>query len=900
MTTTIKDITKRLRLRGLLLFIAGITPLFLMMANDKQLPHGTLYGFIALLFAILGVLDLLGLFYQPPPLVVSIRDTALCRLEGELRWTAPVLTFPIALVVGLLLLVVLGPIHLPWIIGAALCIIGLSAIRRPALLVLVVVSFIYLPMLGAYGLWDPWETHYGEVSREILSRDDWISLWWAQDGWFWSKPIFIFWSEALTWHATGIPYRPDTNFDYSEWILRFPIYLLSMGALLSIYLVVSKAFSKRAAVLSALTVGTIPYFFFLAHQAITDMPFVANMTIAVSLLLLAVFEDPERTATGYRVGRLVLSAQHLVIAVLLALVLPQIIYLTTRNVTLIDGPLFAWHKDQFISGSADNNGIPGNSPLHGSQPYLDALWFQPICQAALWLCGLLALLFALRRERRVQALTMFGFYIFCALAFMSKGIPGVALPGLIALLYLLTSQRWSLLLEGKLRIAAGIVTVTIVGMPWFVAMFFRHGQGFTNRLLIHDHINRLAAGVHGDTGSIQYFMAQFGYGMFPWIALVPAALLVWPFWRTAGDPDSKTLTMRRDTIIVMSVWFAATFTLFSAMITKFHHYIFPAAPPMAVLIGLIVDRMLQDRLTDRSPLETARILLPIMVAPVFWVVSIAGFVGDVRGVIPKEVKSAEAAYWAFDHPWHPAVCIILFIIGIALALYSARAIGRQAGAKTPAAQSVRGREISLGVALVAGAIVSAFVGRDLSWTTSSKPAGYERLIHLFVYNYDRPWPEQFDYRPILLGFTVVASVCVVAAALRALRPLMTCAVLGTALAFSFWCLNFYMIDLSPHWGQQTLMKKYYETRKGPEEPLVAWQMNWKGENFYTGNRVSVFVSLKNEDLTQWISKNRGKRAFFVLEHTRLGRFRGLLAGKKLTEVTSMRDCNKFILLSARL
>jgi len=31
-----------------------------------------------------------------------------------------------------------------------------------------------------------------------LSRDDWISLWWAQENWFWSKPILIFWSEALS------------------------------------------------------------------------------------------------------------------------------------------------------------------------------------------------------------------------------------------------------------------------------------------------------------------------------------------------------------------------------------------------------------------------------------------------------------------------------------------------------------------------------------------------------------------------------------------------------------------------------------------------------------------------------------------------------------------------------
>jgi len=893
------NIKKRLRIRGVSSLAVGVTVLFLLMANERQITYGSLYGFIALLISIFGLLDLMGLFTNLPDRVVSIADTPLCRANDEPRWRAPLFTFPIAFVLAVLLLVSLGPEYLPWIIVAALCVVSLSAIRRPALLVLVIVSFIYLPMLGAYGLWDPWETHYGEVSREILSRDDWISLWWAQDGWFWSKPIYIFWSEALTWDASGIAYLPDTNFEYSEWILRLPIYLLSIGALSAVFRMIKRVFNQRAAVFSALTLSTIPYFFFLSHQAITDMPFVANMTIAVSLLLLAVFEDPEREVTGYRVGRLVFSAQHVVIALLAALVLPQVLYLATRNVTMIDGPLFAWHKDQFLSGSGHNNEVPGNSPLHGARPYLDALWFQPMLQAALWLVALVVLLIILRRERRAQSLTTFGFYIFCALAFMSKGIPGVALPGLVALLYLFACQRWSLLLEGRLRIAAGIVTVTVVGIPWFVAMFIRHGQGFTNRLLIHDHINRLAAGVHGDTGSIQYFLWQLGYGLFPWIAFVPAAFLVWPFWSASRTPDAKVETMRRETILTLSLWFTATFTLFSTMITKFHHYIFPATPPVAILIGLVVDRMLGDKFEGKSPSQIARVIVPIAVAPVFWIIGIAGFFGDVRGVLPDDVLPGDIPHWAVDHPWHPAVCLLFLAIGTGLTFYSARQMPKADQAESDS-QTTDWRAVSLSAALIAGAVLAAFVGRDLSWTTSSEPAGYERLIHLFVYNYKRPWPQEFDYRPILLGFTLVACLCVIAASIRRLRPLMACAITGTALAFSFWCLNIYMIDLTPHWGQRTLMKRYYKERTGPEEPLVAWQMNWKGENFYTGNRVSVFVSLKNKELNEWIDKNRGKKVFFVLEHTRLARFRGVLKGKKIHEVTTMRDCNKFILISARL
>lgn len=80
-------------------------------------------------------------------------------------------------------------------------------VLTPAMIVVALGTAVLLPDLG-FGLWDPWETHYGEVAREILSRDDWISLWW-QDEWFWSKPILLFWMSALAMGVLGVPYGPD-------------------------------------------------------------------------------------------------------------------------------------------------------------------------------------------------------------------------------------------------------------------------------------------------------------------------------------------------------------------------------------------------------------------------------------------------------------------------------------------------------------------------------------------------------------------------------------------------------------------------------------------------------------------------------------------------------------------
>jgi hypothetical protein len=466
-------------------------------------------------------------------------------------------------------------------------------------------------------------------------------------------------------------------------------------------------------------------------------------------------------------------------------------------------------------------------------------------------------------------------------------------------MYLLTRNRWSLMLEGRLRIAAGVLTVSVVSQPWFVAMYIRHGNGFTNRLLIHDHINRLAAGVHGDKGTIGYFLGQLGFGMFPWVALWPAALGGWFYWHSERQDEPALARGRRDIYVVSGLWLVATFTLFSAMVTKFHHYIFPAVPPAAVLVGLALDRMLGDRPENGSLVRSAAALLSALFAPVCWVLALAGLYGDVRGVLPEGLAVAETARWTADHPWPAGACLSLLVLGVALAAISAR-MGSAADGASSGGGGETGRRLSLGAMLLAGAMLAAFVGRDLSWKTSARPAGFERLIHLFVYNYDRPWPEQFDYRPVLTGFAITATACCALAALHSLRPLMARALLGTALFFTFWSLNLYMIDLSPHWGQRELVERYYRERADPEEPLVAWQMNWKGENFYSGNRVAVFTSLKNDAIKKWIEENKGKRAFFILEHTRLKRLRSLLSPRKVRALTKSRQCNKFLLVSAKL
>ncbi|TFH28717.1 MAG: phospholipid carrier-dependent glycosyltransferase, partial [Myxococcales bacterium] len=513
------------------------------------------------------------------------------------------------------------------ILLALLCLIP-PALRRPGLLVMIAICAIYLPLLGTTSLWDPWETHYGEVAREILARNDWISLWWAQDNWFWSKPVLLFWMEALSMGFFGVDFMPDANPANPEWALRLPTVAMTLAALALIYTTTRRYFGRRAAALATLVTATMPQFFFVSHQAITDLPLVAAVTMAACCLIMAMQEDPDREATVFEVGRWKFSLQHVVLFAILGLILPQAVYLISRNISWVEGYGLVAHADRFLYGSAGNLDVPGNPSPRDQTPSVGGLGSQPFTQGILWLAVLSGLAMILRKERRVQPLLMYAFYVFCGVAFMAKGLLGIAIPGAAALFYLIASRRWTLLGRGELRVSTGVLIVAAVSLPWYLAMYVRHGPAFTNRLLIHDHINRLASGVHGDQGTIEYFLTQIGYATFPWIALIPAALLVLVSLRSRFARDG-----RGEMVMFLAMWMVSSFVLFSAMVTKYHHYILPAIVPAGILIGIGIAQWWGPKRPRATVLSAA--------AGLCAVVGFAWLAGDPRGVVPADSMHIE-------------------------------------------------------------------------------------------------------------------------------------------------------------------------------------------------------------------------------------------------------------------
>jgi 4-amino-4-deoxy-L-arabinose transferase-like glycosyltransferase len=929
----------------------GLFAAFLLMAHDSQWRWGVPAGIVFLFVGCWGLMDLLGTFDDPDDRVAAsntLRDLTVPLLRAVGGLVAFLLTIAGGQGAGgsqWMWGILVTASFLLWV--AAMFDVGVKLgplatdelgekrgiFARHGFWVLVAGAVLLFPAMGLYSLWDPWETHYGEVAREILSRDDWISLWWAQDGWFWSKPVLNFWIQSVAMASLGLHYKADEMLldgaghatRHPEWVVRTPNMLMTLVALYILYKGIAKVFGRRAGLISGLVLATTPDWYYLAHQTMTDMPCVAGLSAAMGLVIVALHTDDNQIARVYEIKagkiRFRLSAWHLAIGFVLLIAVPQILYLFSRNLELLlRGPYgFRPHWDEFWSGSKGNCGLPGNencviqnpaSIPKGVDAHPDGFGpsmlrffggFEPVLQGLVWAVMVGFLLWVNWGERRVKRLLYIGAWTCASVATMAKGPEGLGIPVVATLLWMGSKNRWRELL--RIEILSGTIIWVSLVFPWFVAMYVRHGAQFTDRLLFHDMFNRALHHVHdtneGDDTSIRFYLWQLGYALFPWTALTPLGLLYWI--RRNGRNGSATSGAKQDVSILLFMWFLLAFALVSFMGTKFHHYIAPAVPAVALLIGIALSDML-DEVEPAAQRAPTSYLLGTFAGVVALLVGISRlFPGSILG--DKEIHGEPPAA-------NVGLGVFLAAVGVGILFYFLRAFRRSAARDatvtkeaTEERPEVSHDRVMVGAALTGGALLLALVGRDLCIKADgADQPGAIRFLHLFTYNYRRAWPDSLDFSAILTAFVIVGALGTVSIAWFKYRRQAIYTFGAFAAAAALWGLDIYMVQTAPHWGQHEVIQAYYDARTSPDEQLIAYQMNWKGENFYTGNHVPAFVST-GANFTNWLKSQREKGVkvmFFITEHSRLGGLKGEVQAKAYKEITTKELNNKFIVVRAEL
>ena len=774
---------------------------------------------------------------------------------------------------------------------------------RPLTVEVIVVTLLCLaflvPGIWGYSLVDPWETHYGEVARRMLQDHDWVHTDWQNEG-FRSKPVLTFWLMAASMRAVGL--AADGGYS-GEMVstplvmlaIRLPFVLFGVMGLVTTWWMLARLISRRVAYLGLLVVGTCPFFVLVARQGITDMTLVGCMMGAIAMFAMAT-EDGDRSIQPLgRIGPFSFDSRHVFF--------------------LLIGLFVAWQAGYYLLYFA-------------LKPQLAGI---PFPVPGVILCAFMVLLFAgvigwpvrasqlpapvrqlvgIEPIRRTGQVYMLWFYALLAISVLGKGLPALGIVGVVCLFYVLILRRWRDLWSGLYEVKRGILLNLCIAVPWHVAMWLKDGRRFLNEYFITHLLNRAAVGVFGDRGTFDFYLSQLGYGMFVWAALVPAAVV-------AATTRNGVRTREGRVRMIVAIWAITSVAFFSLVQTKFHHYILPAVPALGLLIAFWLDDLLAGR------------------ARTSWVFCVLG-AGIIlllaRDMIHEEKQWIEMFVFRYDRPWPTgqpwAVDTTSGFLG--LGLFGAAAV------------LVLGvpRLLRLGVVLVgtAGIAVALWAMHaympeaGTHWGMREAVRTYyderevfgEKLVYYGAGQLADDWAGVKDHRTfetyvpdhLLVGQPMTFDITVRSVDDRSTEQELT--LVGPVTAIDGPRVT---VALAPDQlaRLRPLLQAGQKGRRATRRPikvvdaerLFAWQLYWRGENFWSGDEIwgrlpEMQTALKDTDNVKFLKylndptvAKVGHRYFVVTEAGRISSLRSILPTARAKETFEVLDTtsNKFTLAS---
>lgn len=172
--------------------------------------------------------------------------------------------------------------------------------------------------------------------------------------------------------------------------------------------------------------------------------------------------------------------------------------------------------------------------------------------------------------------------VLVALGLLAKGpVAGVS-AALVALpLLIARPDRWALF--WKLQ-PFKVLAVAVVGLvPWVILLAQEGMLGFFGQFILVENLQRFGNGLtNTQSGSPLYYLVVVAIGFMPWAFVLPRTM-----WEASrgwlGRLHSPDI---REALPVLAVlWAAGIIMLFSLSGTKLAHYIVPAYPALALLVG---------------------------------------------------------------------------------------------------------------------------------------------------------------------------------------------------------------------------------------------------------------------------------------------------------------------------
>jgi 4-amino-4-deoxy-L-arabinose transferase-like glycosyltransferase len=519
----------------------------------------------------------------------------------------------------------------------------------PYLVVLALGATLLLSRLGDYGLWDPWEPKYAQSAREMLERGSYAVPYFLDEVRL-TKPILTYWGVLAGYALFGI----------NELGARFAGACMAIVSMLGVLYAVWRTHGRRAGLLCACLLGTVPQFLFLARQSTPDVYLLTSLGMGLVFFALGLFGPRARRNLHFGISYLglalaVLAKGPVIVGVIFGgtlaiygLAYPGFQDLWSREsrgetlrftfgvsgVAVAFGlfaplaflfgtsPEWWWYSDQ---GRADVAGLRDRILDSVSRFGADTILLAALaCAGAVAAWRSSARRAPTNRWAIVRTIVLAAAALASLVALFAAAVPNRILAGALlgmgaaawvgtrlVVRFVRQPTVWTRLqpalrpLTGQLLLFLAVF-VAVAG-PWHLAIFVEAQSGYFTDFIIKHNLHRAGETINR-TGASDAYLGVLLYGYFPWSCLIPIGLASLVRWR-----DPRAFRSQGFEVFLLAA-VLVTFVAFSASSTKFPHYLAPLLIPLAVLLGLTLDSMLDRRwpATTLARLAAAALCFPLV------------------------------------------------------------------------------------------------------------------------------------------------------------------------------------------------------------------------------------------------------------------------------------------------
>ena len=218
------------------------------------------------------------------------------------------------------------------------------------------------------------------------------------------------------------------------------------------------------------------------------------------------------------------------------------------------------------------------------------------------------------------------FYIWSALAVLTKGPIGIVLPGFIIVLFLLYVGKLTEILA-EIGLVQGLGIFVLITFPWYILVTVANGHAFLNAFFGYHNFQRFTEVVNQHSGPWYFYFLIILALFAPWSIYLPSAII------RLGIFNRKhwQYRPRQDHLGVFAFfWFVGILLFFTVAVTKLPHYVLPLIPAAAILVALLWG---EEFTTEPSNVPRAAFFVSIICNIVLLVAFVLGllFLPDLVG-----------------------------------------------------------------------------------------------------------------------------------------------------------------------------------------------------------------------------------------------------------------------------